>query len=114
MLAAVVARQVAPMSGDFSPQTRPVSARSVSRREALMGGLCLCCLPRPGGAAPPALTEVGPGIFVRTGPHEEATPANAGGIANIGCIVGNRSVLVTDCGGSFADGAWLRAEIVRR
>jgi quinoprotein relay system zinc metallohydrolase 2 len=107
------------MSGDFSPQppTKPVSARSVSRREALaggLGGLCLCCLPWSAGAAPLELTEVAPGIFVRTGPHQEATPANAGGIANIGFIVGNRSVLVTDCGGSLADGVWLRAEIVRR
>jgi quinoprotein relay system zinc metallohydrolase 2 len=59
------------------------------------------------------LVEVGPGIFVRAGVHEEATPANEGSIANVGFIVGRRSVLVTDSGGSLADGEWLRAEIRR-
>lgn len=87
----------------------------VTRRATLIGGLCLCCL--PGGAfasATAALTEVGPGIFIRTAPHEEATAANADGIANIGFIVGREAVLVTDSGGSLADGEWLRAEIRRR
>lgn len=96
------------------PQRKPVAARMVTRREGLIGGFCLCCLPRPACAGPSALTEVGPNIFVRTGPHEEATPANAGGIANIGFIVGRNSVLVTDPGGSLADGEWLRAEIRKR
>jgi quinoprotein relay system zinc metallohydrolase 2 len=102
------------MSGDASGQRELALAGIVTRREALIGGLCLCCLPRPVGAAPLALTEVGPDIFVRTAPHEEATPANAGGIANIGFIVGRNSVLVIDPGGSLADGEWLRAEIRKR
>jgi quinoprotein relay system zinc metallohydrolase 2 len=61
-----------------------------------------------------AMEEVGPGIFVRRGPHEEATPDNGDGIANIGFIVGRDGVLVTDSGGSLADGQWLRAEIAKR
>jgi quinoprotein relay system zinc metallohydrolase 2 len=86
----------------------------VTRREALIGGLCLCCLPSSAGAAPHAVAEVGPGIFVRAGAVAEASPANQGGIANIGFIVGRSSVLVTDAGGSLADGAWLRTEIRKR
>jgi quinoprotein relay system zinc metallohydrolase 2 len=86
----------------------------ITRRDILISGICLCCLPESAGAAPPALTEVGQGIFVRTGPHEETAPANAGGIANIGFIIGRDSVLITDSGGSRADGEWLLAEVRKR
>ena len=86
-----------------------------TRRSTLFGGLCLCCLPTLGRAAEGAsLSEIGPGIFVRRGPDTEASRENDDAIANIGFIVGERSVLVTESGGSLADGAWLRAEIVRR
>ena len=96
------------------PRRKPASTALVSRREALIGGFCLCCLPRSAGAARPALTEIAPNIFVRAGLNEEVTPANEGGIANIGFIVGRDSVLVTDSCGSLADGEWLRAEIRKR
>ncbi|GAC1337147.1 MAG: quinoprotein relay system zinc metallohydrolase 2 [Acetobacteraceae bacterium] len=55
--------------------------------------------------------EVAAGIHVRRGLHEEATVANQDGIANIGFIVGDRSVAVIDPGGSRADGEALRARI---
>jgi quinoprotein relay system zinc metallohydrolase 2 len=87
---------------------------ATSRREAMIGGLCLCCLPAAGRAASFAMEEVGPGVFIRRGPHEEATPENGGGIANIGFIIEGDGVLVTESGGSLADGRWLRAEIRRR
>ncbi len=86
-----------------------------TRREALFGGFCLCCLPTLGRSAEGfALDEVGPGIFIRRGPDAEATPENNDAIANIGFIVGRDSVLVTESGGSRADGAWLRGEIRKR
>ncbi|WP_454856555.1 quinoprotein relay system zinc metallohydrolase 2 [Rhizobium binxianense] len=85
------------------------------RREALALGFCLCCLPTRGFAAESlSLKDVGSGIFVRQGPHEEATPANNGGIANVGFMIGRDNVLVTDSGGSLADGQWLHSEIRKR
>lgn len=88
---------------------------SASRREALFGGLCLCCLPTLGRSAESfAMDEVGPGIFVRRGPDAEATPENDDAIANTGFIVGRDAVLVTESGGSLADGTWLRGEIRKR
>ena len=71
-----------------------------------------------GGAAPlpvaAHVVEVAPGDFVRVGVDEEATAANADGIANIGFIVGGTDVAVIDPGGSLADGEALRAAIVQR
>ena len=81
------------MTASDNSRGRRVAA---SRREILLGGLCACCLPRGGQAAQAfALEEVGPGILIRRGPHEEATAENADGIANIGFIVGRDGVLVT-------------------
>ncbi|WP_164079113.1 MBL fold metallo-hydrolase, partial [Stenotrophomonas maltophilia] len=44
----------------------------------------------------------------------DASAQNADAIANIGFIVGRDGVLVTETGGSLADGQWLRAEIAKR
>ncbi|CAA2100248.1 hypothetical protein MBUL_00575 [Methylobacterium bullatum] len=94
----------------------PQPQRSLAtRRGALFGGLCLCCLPSLGRAAESfTMDEVGPGIFMRRGLDAEATPENGDAIANIGFVVGETSVLVTESGGSLADGEWLRAEIGKR
>lgn len=90
---------------------------SMTRRQAVFagfGGFCLCCLPRTLRAESFAMEEVGPGIFQRRGPNAEATPENNDAIANIGYIIGRDGVLVTESGGSLADGQWLRAEIRKR
>ena len=85
------------------------------RRQIILGGMCACCLPlRRAQAAAFTLREVAPGIHVRRGVDEEATPGNADAIANAGFIVGRESVLVFDPGGSLADGAALRAMIRER
>lgn len=94
--------------------TRRDSA-AITRRAGLFGGLCLCCLPSLGRAADAFdIQEVGPGIFVRHGRIEDASAQNADAIANIGFVVGRDGVVVTESGGSLADGQWLRAEIRKR
>lgn len=80
----------------------------LSRRQALAGGLCLCCLPTLGRAESFDVAEIASGVFMRHGLYEEPNAANLDAIANIGFIVGNDAVLVTDSGGSLADGQWLR------
>ena len=44
--------------------------------------------------------EIDTGIFVHYGKQEENSPINKGDIANIGFIVGNKSVMVIDTGGT--------------
>lgn len=83
----------------------------LSRRQAIAGGLCLCCLPAALRAESFDVEEVRPGVFMRRGKDENPSAANLDAIANIGFIVGEESVLVTDTGGSLADGLWLRRVI---
>ena len=85
----------------------------LDRRQIILGGICACCLPlrRAGAASSATVREIAPGIHVRRGVEEEATPENADAIANAGFIVGTDSVLVFDPGGSLADGTQLRAAI---
>ena len=58
-----------------------------------------------------ALEEIAPGVFMRRGVDREASPENLDAIANIGFIVGDEAVLVTESGGSLADGVRLRKAI---
>ncbi len=89
------------------------------RRDALLLGAIAALRPGHGLAVPaPAqpfpMAEVAPGLHVRQGVHEEATPENQDGIANIGFVVGQEAVAVLDPGGSRADGERLRASIRER
>ncbi len=92
----------------------------LSRRDALLGALCGYCFPsfacsaRPTDMPPLALDEVAPGIFIRQGIDEDVTAQNDDAIANIGFIVGRKSVAVLDPGGSAADGERLRASVLQR
>lgn len=88
----------------------------MTRRGALL--LAAAALPWPSSrpasarAAPGIATvEVAPGLHVRPGVHEDATPENRDAIANIGFVVGGDSVAVIDPGGSRDDGEALRARI---
>jgi quinoprotein relay system zinc metallohydrolase 2 len=83
-----------------------------SRRDVLFGGLCLCCLPSKSRAEKFAIEEVAPSVFMRRGLYQEAGGQNLDAIANIGFIIGDDAVLVTETGGSLADGLWLR-QIIR-
>ncbi len=65
-------------------------------------------------AEPLPVAEVAPGVFVRVGAQEEFSPANAGGIANLGFVVGGRSVAVVDTGGSAEGGAALLEAVRER
>jgi quinoprotein relay system zinc metallohydrolase 2 len=97
------------------PGESAAAGRTLSRRHALFAGLCLCCLPTLGRATEGfTMEEVGPGIFMRQGLIADATADNADAIANIGFLIGRDGVLVTETGGSLADGQWLRAEIAKR
>ena len=100
---------------DAPPAEGPRTAPRLHRRHVLLGGLCLCCLPVRGRAdAPSTTTEIAEGIHIRRGLDEEASAGNGDAIANAGFILGAEAVLVTDPGGSLADGANLRALIRER
>ncbi|MDO9599112.1 MAG: quinoprotein relay system zinc metallohydrolase 2 [Azoarcus sp.] len=64
--------------------------------------------------APLPVAEVAPGVFVHQGRHEENSVDNAGDIANIGFVVGERCVAVVDSGGTPAIGRALLAAIRQR
>ncbi len=82
------------------------------RRRHLLLTAAAAAMPATARAMPAfSTTEVAPGIHVRRGVHEEATPANQDGIANIGFVVGGLAVAVVDPGGSRFDGEALRARI---
>ncbi len=93
---------------------RPASTRyrrlGLAALGVLVGAAVLVSAAR-GQVEPLSVIEVAPGVFVHTGAHEEATPRNLGGYANIGFVVGRDAVAVIDSGGSAAQGEALREAI---
>jgi len=90
----------------------------LTRRDAVSGAACMCCLPaftRHAAAAdapaPTQLMPVAPGIYIRQGVTQDANPGNEDAIANVGCVIGIDAVAVMDPGGSLEDGESLRQAI---
>jgi quinoprotein relay system zinc metallohydrolase 2 len=83
------------------------------------GAALLCCLPALRAQAallrdrPLEIVEIAPGIHVSQGVHQETAPENLGAIANVGFIIGTRSVAVIDSGGCLLWGRRLREGIRR-
>jgi quinoprotein relay system zinc metallohydrolase 2 len=77
--------------------------------------LCACAAVLPCAAADaPFLRELAPGVYLHQGLHQETTRDNAGDIANIGFIVGERCIAVVDTGGSVEIGERLLRAIRQR
>ena len=97
----------------------PAPAQAPTRRGFCCGAAAslVCCLPGlraqaqvlRGGEI--ALEPVAEGIYVSRGQHAEMLAENLGAIANVGFVVGERSVAVIDSGGCRAWGLRLRAAI---
>lgn len=85
------------------------------RRLAAAALALVATLVAPGVLGEPlAVEQVAPGVFVHQGRHEDFTPANRGGIANLGFVIGDAAIAVIDTGGSPGQGRDLLAAIRAR
>jgi quinoprotein relay system zinc metallohydrolase 2 len=78
--------------------------------------IVLLSLPCAAAEPPAALREFAverpaPGVYIHYGRVQIMTPENAGDIANVGFVVGERCVAVVDTGGTYAVGQALRGAI---
>lgn len=71
--------------------------------------LCAAAWGRAAASEEIELVPVTDGVYVYTGPHEDANAGNLGAVGNLGIVVGTDSVAIIDTGGSRAFGEHLRA-----
>ncbi|PWC37846.1 quinoprotein relay system zinc metallohydrolase 2 [Azospirillum sp. TSO35-2] len=88
----------------------------MGRTRVLAAVLCAAVLATTAAAraAPLAVTEIAPGVFVHQGAIAEPAPDNGGDTANLGFIVGGSGVAVIDTGGTPEVGRRLREAIAAR
>lgn len=79
----------------------------------LLIGLCALLFITQAQAAPLAVQEVGDGIYVHQGVHEDLSEGYHGDICNVSFVVGSKGVAVIDTGGSYQTGQQLH-EAVRK
>lgn len=92
-----------------------MAPKAAQRRAVLAGLLAATAVAAvPGQSAPFALVEIAPGLLVYPGVHEDFSPTNRGGIANLAIIIGDDAVAVVDAGGSPAQARELLAAIRAR
>lgn len=97
------------------PGPGPASRRGGRRPAALVAAILAGALAASAARGDPLPVEqVADGVFVHQGRHEDFTPANRGGIANLGFVIGDAAVAVIDAGGSAAQGRDLLAAIRAR
>ena len=82
----------------------PCRAALLPGHEAPTRAACATALPAGARCVPAgpalALTEIAPGVLVHRGAVAEPGAGNAGDVANLGVVIGARSVAVIDTGGS--------------
>jgi quinoprotein relay system zinc metallohydrolase 2 len=93
-----------------------VTGSAIDRRVLLgaVAGLTVAASLWSAGAAALPLVEIAPGLFVQVGVHEDFTPHNRGGIANLVAIAGANAVAVVDAGGSPAQAHDFREALAAR
>lgn len=101
-----------------------VPRRSACRAWARVWACTLACasglawvLPAAAQALPDrpplVMQQIAPGVLVQYGVQEDWLPSNAGNVANLGFIVGQRCVAVVDSGGTPEIGQRLRAAVAQ-
>jgi len=83
------------------------------RLRLLLGWMTAWVLALPAAAAPLAMQQVAPGIYVHQGQQQAWMEAKADDVANLAFIVGQRCVAVVDTGGSPAIGQRLLAAVAQ-
>ena len=83
------------------------------RAMVLPGLSCAAAETPPAALREFAVETPAPGVYVHYGRVQIMTPENAGDIANVGFVVGERCVAVIDTGGTYAVGQALRGAIRR-